>query len=150
MHFKCINWGMAVIQSSFSLLRLSSLSRRSFLRTGQLRPFIPILIWASALSLGNRGLWWRRRWWQRRLSYPTPGTQGQRSDATAEGHCQAAAAANEHHTCVRVAAAARSWQDAPICRLTLSVTAGLDADFPSISCIPVVRCHFFTLKFSLV
>lgn len=90
MHFKCINWGMAIIQSSLSLLRLSSLSRRSFLRTGQLRPFIPILIWASAPSLGNRGLW-RRRWWQRRLSYPTIGTQGQRSAAAAECRRQTAA-----------------------------------------------------------
>lgn len=63
---------MAIIQSSLSSLRLSSLSHWSSLHWGQLSPFIPILIWTSALSPEYEGLW--QWWWW--LSRPTPGTSG--------------------------------------------------------------------------
>lgn len=63
---------MTIIQSSLSSLRLSSLSHWSSLHWGQLSPFIPISIWASALSPERGGLW-QWGWW---LSHPTPGTSG--------------------------------------------------------------------------
>lgn len=82
------------------------------------------------------------------MDCPTPGTQGQLSAATS-GRPLPKTSGSTPRLC-KSGELSSAQRDAPVRRLTLPVTAGLYADFQSISFTPVVRELFVTLKICII